>query len=266
MIHTTDGDFPRPPTELIARLLLESARQDPSLLGRSQPRRRDVDLDRIVELPRLAGASGPMQLMATAPLDFSHQLEDLVSIAVASARQAEDASQLAHQASSAARRSMAVVVGSGVLGILLAVGVIAGTYLHRGAGIIMAATDAVGADLPPDSPPRPMDGQSPASPPQMPMTPPATVSGSATDALSPAKAPAGMLIPTASAQPAVHSTIVPPVYHAPPAGYSARWPSNNPPSRNYYRGASGGRVVYPPFFLALRRDINGLFRVIPPHS
>ena len=99
-----------------------------------------------------------------------------MSIAVASARQAEDASQLAHQASSAARRSMAVVVGSGVLGILLAVGVIAGTYLHRGAGIIMAATDAVGADLPPDSPPRPMDGQSPASPPQMPMTPPATVS------------------------------------------------------------------------------------------
>src|SRR5580693_8128217 len=117
MVHTMNGDFPRTPIERIAHKLLDGARQDPALLGRRHAPFNDATVDRLLELPIGCRALRPLELLAAAPFEAERQLENLVSIAVTSAQQAEDACQEARVASRAARRGVAVMAGVGTLGV-----------------------------------------------------------------------------------------------------------------------------------------------------
>ncbi len=102
------------PVNRLARRLLAEATAVPALISRGKPLAK-VDPQRVAEpFPAMALLSDPA-------LDIRQYLEDLVSIAVNSAQQAEDVSVQAHQAGRKARRGMAVVAGLGAVGVLVGV-------------------------------------------------------------------------------------------------------------------------------------------------
>ena len=141
MVHMTPSDFPGLPVEQLAPFRLECAREDPGLLARSSDGRiigrragieRDVGSSRGAAIgPSTAmGRSGGIQLPPAKPVEApplplrlpasrsDPELEELVSIAVACARRAEDALQHAHEVTTAARRRMsmlAIVTGFGAI-------------------------------------------------------------------------------------------------------------------------------------------------------
>ena len=240
-------------------MLLESARQDPALLGRSHPPMAEpmrlTEPDAPIAFPMLTETPAPLSLMAAAPPDLSHQFEDLVSLALASARQAEDASEEARAASSSAKRSMRAMAVLGVIGIVLGTAAIADNHLF-GSATTAAATAVADPAAVPDNAMPADPGPSATPPPQEAhVLPPA----------APATGPVAsdVMIPAAAAAPSARPII--PVYHAPPKAYSAPWPSDRQP-RSPYRTATARRAYVPPFFVALRRDISSLLRGFPPHS
>jgi len=122
MVQQTPGEMPELPVEQLARFLLRCAQEDPALLARSNigPPLGQRATPRTVPV---AFREGPSRLPA-ARLGGDRQarenpeMEELVSIAVACARRAEDALQHARDVSNSARRRMsmvAVVTGCGVL-------------------------------------------------------------------------------------------------------------------------------------------------------
>jgi hypothetical protein len=254
MVHTMNGDFPRTPIERIAHKLLDSARQDPALLGRRHAPFNDATVDRLLELPIGSRALRPLELLAAAPFEAERQLENLVSIAVTSAQQAEDACQEARVASRAARRGVAVMAGVGTLGVLVGIAAIADQHLRGNANQAVASAEISNTAVPVAPPlpqPPPSDaagtaGNTPESP------QPVTTAGS------------NLLIPAASAEP-VTRVIVPPVYHGPVSGHATPWPTGR--QVNYTASApTGHRVVVPRIFVSLRRDIGALLRGGIPHS
>jgi hypothetical protein len=114
-------DFSRLPVERMAQRLLQNARADPGLIGRggtvatvgeTRPKALpDTDLARF----------SPMSLLSDPTFDVRQYLEDLVSIAVTSAQQAEEVSLKAQEASRKARRTMAFVATLGTIGLLVGV-------------------------------------------------------------------------------------------------------------------------------------------------
>ncbi len=155
MVDTPHGDFPPTSSEQIARSLLQSARQDPALLGRSHPPRvSDPGGDRW-DLPFAIEFRRPLQLPAPYALGriAEPDLEDLVSIAVVSAHQAEDAVREAREATGAVRRGRVLYAGLGVLGLLAGMAAIADNHLHGILSATMvppeAATVAAAAPEPP---------------------------------------------------------------------------------------------------------------------
>jgi hypothetical protein len=265
MVHTTNGDSPRPSSRTVARLLLETARQDPSLLGRSH-----VVTSRPVGNPFLglsAAPAGllPMSLVPTQQQDISQQIEELVSIAVVSAQHAEDALRHANEANGVARRSMKIFASVGVLGMLVGAGAIADHHLFGPGGAMVAAAEATTSAAPP-----PVDLPQPASPqttgqPTPTVTPQLVAVQPSNPALPPKPVQAGQQTAAATPVPAQPvrpmARIVVPVYHPPPPSQAASWPPKRP--TRPYRTATSGRVVYPPFFLALRRDVAALFQRFP---
>ena len=124
--------------EQIAQMLVQAGQRDPSLLGRSQV----TSADRLGE-----GASERRPLKSVedhhlaAPAD--PYMEQLVSIALASAHRAEDASELASQTSRIAKRSATLFTVLGAIGGLAG---IAGIVDHRfndrlASGLVAIATD-----------------------------------------------------------------------------------------------------------------------------
>jgi len=274
MVHTTNGDFPRSSSEDIARRLLETARQDPSLLGRAHVLMPKPAEDRFLGLSApsnvLSNDLLPISLLATEQQGISQQIEDLVSIAVASAQQAEDAVRQANEATGVARRSMKIFACLGLLGMLVGAGAIADHHLFGPGGAMLAAAEATTSPVRPSIDPLQAGnlqtaGDQPApviAPPPAPVepteTPPTTPSMPASEQTALAPLPAQPV----SVRP-VARTIVP-VYHPPSASHSAPWPPARP-TRNY-RTVTNTRVAYPPFFVALRRDVAALFRGFPPGS
>src|SRR5262245_24236363 len=114
-----DGDTP---VERMAKRLLAEARGQPELIGRPVP----------VQRP---GLFPPMALLADPTTDIRRYLEDLVSIAVSSAQQAEEVSAQAQAASRKARRGMLVVASFAALGVLVGV---AGFAASRSANMKLA--------------------------------------------------------------------------------------------------------------------------------
>jgi hypothetical protein len=144
MVDTPHGDFPPPSTEQLARFLLESAKQDPALLGRSHPPLvNDLQGDGW-DLPVAREFQQALRLPAPYVLgrDEERDLEDLVSIAVESAQQAEDAVRQAREATGAVRRGMALYAGLGVLGLLAGMAAIADNHLHGTSSATVAPPEA----------------------------------------------------------------------------------------------------------------------------
>jgi hypothetical protein len=133
MADTTPDDSSGPPIERLARSLLACAKDQPSLLVRS-PEAANGALPGLIEAsPRLqvrrAGwLSGPLGR----PADRSPYLEELVSIAVSTARQAEDAARHASDAYAMARRGRLAWAGFGVLGIVIGVSGVVDAHWTQG--------------------------------------------------------------------------------------------------------------------------------------
>jgi hypothetical protein len=125
MVQSAPDDIPSLPVEELARFLLACAREDPTLLARSNPGHR--------ALPDLKSRLPPTPPAEPRPLRLRDRdarpeaaLEELVSIAVACARRAEDALQRTREAGVAARQRMsmvAVVFGGCTLSAIAAIAV-----------------------------------------------------------------------------------------------------------------------------------------------
>ena len=105
-------DRPGLPVDRLARRLLAEAAASPALVSRTGAPAKLTPKPPADRFPTMALLSDPA-------LDIQQYLEDLVSIAVKSAQQAEDVSLQAQDASKRARRGMAVVAGLGAVGLLV---------------------------------------------------------------------------------------------------------------------------------------------------
>ncbi|HUD59111.1 MAG TPA: hypothetical protein VMQ99_06380 [Acetobacteraceae bacterium] len=160
MVDTPQGGFPRPSSEMIARLLLESARQDPALLGRSHPAKNQGLGGGGSRLPVSRDFEQPMQLLGNIPHSLRHndvEVEDLVLIAVESAHQAQDAVREARQVAGMMRRGVAFSAGLGVIGLLAAIAAIADNQLHFRAGATASPPEVASLAAAPAEP-TPTDG------------------------------------------------------------------------------------------------------------
>jgi hypothetical protein len=116
MVHMTPDGSPKLPVEQLARFLLECGRADPALLARSSPEPM-MPMEPFAR-PALIPLDGLLALKPGAPgTRTAPEMEELVSIAVACARRAEDALQHAREVSWGARRRMSIVAaltGAGI--------------------------------------------------------------------------------------------------------------------------------------------------------
>ncbi len=106
----TPGDFPRLPADRLARLLLECARQDPALVLREAPRTDPLlsdAFDTVWQIEALA----PISLPSRPKSQADRHLEELVSIAVASAQNAADACRKVGDANGSAKRGVCALAG-----------------------------------------------------------------------------------------------------------------------------------------------------------
>lgn len=225
MIDPTHGEPGESSVERMARQLMEAARQEPSLLGRRHAiMRHQPAVTQAFDLANLGSAN----LGSVEHFDVVQQVEELTSIAIASAQQAEATFEHACQTVRAVRRGMAVFGTLGVLGILMGAAAIADNHLRWDVPMAQAQTDP--------SPPPPVTRTLPPLPATY--VPPLPVPPTSTSAPVAAPAPAP-------------KRFVPPAYH-PPQTDAAPWPSE--------RVAVVGRraAAVPPFFVALRRGINSI--------
>lgn len=127
MAESSQDEFSQFPVESIARFLSVCAGEDPTLVRRSRVPPAVAALDRInMRLPPPLRSSGPPPPPAGDTCDESAYLEELVSIAVASARQAEDAARQVRAAGAAARRRMFAISAFGAIGIVTGIAGIVG--------------------------------------------------------------------------------------------------------------------------------------------
>jgi hypothetical protein len=128
MGQTPHDEFSQFPVESIARFLTVCGHEDPTLLRRSRMPPALAALERIrMRLHESLWPPTPPPPHTDDASDQSAYLEELVSIAVASARQAEDAAREARATGTAARRRMFAISAFGAIGILTGIAGIAGT-------------------------------------------------------------------------------------------------------------------------------------------
>jgi hypothetical protein len=242
MVDETHGDFPRPTASDIARRLMESARQDPALLGRLRPglaasfdpTGTDMFLRPAVALPAAIPDAPQVTLY--------QQCEQLASVAVAAAQDAEDALQRARSAFHSARRAMLVCGALGLAGLAVAIAAVFDTHT-----VGSTTAQAPVADPPP--------AYQPASAPD----PSTGTAAMHAVYVPPLPTPTGITkppeVPAAAPTPPQAASAPPMVTYA----SSAPWPSSRP--LIYRQPYPRQHVVYPPFYFALRRDIHLLFRM-----
>ena len=110
------------PADRLARILMDCARQDPSLLGRSRPD---------VAGPLVAAGGQPLTLNDT-NCSVSEYLENLVMIAVDSARDAEATYREASETNRRSRRRELAAVAFCIVGVLAGVTGVIASRLHAG--------------------------------------------------------------------------------------------------------------------------------------
>jgi len=122
MADTSADEFSHFPVESIARFLTVCGSEDPDLLRRS----------RLVALAPVPGEQSrtPREAVEHEKTPQHEYLEELVSIAVASARQAEDAVRQVHATGASARRRMVALAAFGVAGIFVGLAGMGSQYVH----------------------------------------------------------------------------------------------------------------------------------------
>jgi hypothetical protein len=264
MAETMPDDSSGPPVERLAQSLLACAREQPSLLVRP-PAADDRALPSLVEeLPRSHGRPAllaPSRL--NRPSERSPYLEELVSIAVSTAHQAEDAARRASDACALARRDRLAWAGFGVLGIVI--GVAGAVDAHWVQGMGRQPVETVSALRFPDSaqgkaggmPGSAVASETPVSPALQPTTVEPSPRASSAETFEPPLPPAIPIAvrPTWS----IDSAGVPPSYDVIPY---------YPPPRPKYHAQRNRRinvtrrhpVVLARFFASLRRDVRSIFQ------
>ena len=115
MNGTTPGELPDADICMVARLILDAAGEDASLIARSHSGGRDAPVHRHAIPASREDRHLPLALESRVDLAARQHLEELVSIAVASAQEAEDAVQWALQSSTRARRGICAAICIGTL-------------------------------------------------------------------------------------------------------------------------------------------------------
>jgi hypothetical protein len=228
------------PVEQLARRLLAAAEASPALIGRTRTAPA-------VANPRVAESFATMALLSDPALDVRQYLENLVTIAVSSAQQAEDLAVQAREASRKARRGMAVVASIGALGLVVGV---AGFAASRSANIRLAEVRGEVGAL------HEMQRQS-----QDQLADIASRTSDQRDAVE------------VTQQPSIAAAVVmsqPLPAPAPPARqptvrYSEPWPDSRPPPPRVAVVRSRPvqttqPVVVPRFFADIQRNLRGIFR------
>ena len=257
------------PVERLARSLLACARDQPSLLVRPAAAADGTlpgliaELPHLmVELPRLhARQAGLLPRRVDMPADRSPYLEELVSIAVSTARHAEDAARRASDACAMARRDRFAWAGFGVLGIVI--GVAGAVDAHWVQGMSrQPATMVSDARLPDAAQGKAGDGAGSAAAPETPAAPAlqATTAAPRASAVETFEPPLPAAIPIAVRPTwSIASAGTPPrndaAFYAPPPRprYHAQ--------RTHHANATPRRpVVLTRFFANLRRDVRAIFQ------
>ena len=127
MNGSTHGEPPDADISILARLILDAVTEDASLITRSHSGGRAAPVHRHAVPTSREEPHLPVTLESRVDLAARQHLEDLVSIAVASAQQAEDAVQRAHHSSTRATRG---IWGATCIGALLFLVGIAGITDH----------------------------------------------------------------------------------------------------------------------------------------
>jgi hypothetical protein len=226
MTPNMHGDPFEPSIEQVARTLLEFARQEPSLVGRTHALARSA--------PSGAPAFDLSSFTGFTQIDLARQLEDLTSIAIAAAQQAEDAFRQSRETVRIARRNTIMFGLLGAVGILSGAASIADNYFSAPgvpAAIVQAAP-----------------------------TPPAVDGPSAELARLPATYVPTLPLPLTPIQP-LQDHFVPPAYHPPPT-FVAPWPSQTVAIR-HEPVAERRTVALPSSVVALRRELSSL-QTAPP--
>ncbi len=216
--------------------MLAEAEAQPALISRSAT-------PAVAPKGRVAESFPAMALLSDPALDIRQYLEDLVSIAITSAQQAEDVSSQAREASRKTRRGMALVASFGALG--LAVGV-AGFAASRSSNVRLSEIrEEVGVlqdmqrqahDQLADIAARTADQ-------------PETVEAARQASIAPAAVVAQPLPPP-----------MPPVRQQPLVRYSEPWPDSRPQQRRAPVGHSNSAVVVPQFVADIQRNLRAIFR------
>ena len=139
MHGTSPDEPPHADIGMLAQIILDAASEDASLVTRAHGGGRDLPVYRHA-IP--ASREEPHQSPALEPraeLAARQHLEDLVSIAVASAQQADDAVQRACEASTRAKRGIWVCACIGTLFVLVGIAAIADHRSYYGSNRQLAA-------------------------------------------------------------------------------------------------------------------------------
>jgi hypothetical protein len=262
MVDTTPDDSSGPPVERLARSLLACARDQPSLLVRSRAA-ADGALPGLIEaLPQLhVRRAGWLPGPLGGPADRSPYLEELVSISIATARQAEDAARHASAACAMARRGRFVWAGFGVLGIVIGISGVVDAHWIQGMSHLQVKMADV-AHLPAEPPGKAdnmpgsvIEAETPVAPALHATAAPSPGNGIAATV----EAPLPAAIPIA-----VRSTWSIDPADAPPRDVAPFYPPAPRPKyhaqRNHHTNVTPHRpVVVARFFAALRRDVRAIF-------
>ena len=263
MAETMPDDSSGAPVERLARSLMACASMQPSLLVRSRTAADGALPGLIEDWPRLfARPVGLLSAPVPRPSDRNPYLEELVAIAISTARQAEDAARRASEACVLARRERFGWIGFGVLGIVI--GIAGVVDAHWIPGMNHGQAEMVSETRLPDEP----KGTVGAPPGPSTATPSAAIPAQQAAGRSPVNVPAATVAPPPL--PAAVTIAVRPTWSIASAEAQPRYdsaPFYTPP-RPKYRAHRTHRVnaaPRPPVVLArflanLRRDVHAIFR------
>ena len=137
MADTSADEFSAFPVESFARFLSVCGHEDPNLVRRARS-------------PSCSATQPLAPTRQPAVRNATHHetyLEELVSIAISSARKAEDAVRQVHAARASARRRSAALGAFGAAGLLVGLVTVAGTQFGGGVPWVRAHTGGHGADV-----------------------------------------------------------------------------------------------------------------------
>jgi hypothetical protein len=120
MIRAKPDDFVRPPADALAQIMLQCVSDDPSLVRRSRSHAKSAQT-RAKLLPAVQHETGsPLTLLSNSDRATRQYLEDLVSIAVASAERADDVLNLANATGRKANRAIWAFASVATVGVVVA--------------------------------------------------------------------------------------------------------------------------------------------------